>query len=1359
MSGANPYLEHYHALRAGVGRPEQTRQLPPGDQITLQLLDVVVTDTLAGSQCELEGAWGKRRMTRQVGIPEAGEIVVVLFGTTAEGHSVCVRVSGFKPYCWALLPDKFSALHRSKLEGYLKAKGYTYVYEQYYNFYGFQWDPATADRKRNKYVKITAPSLDLYNQLQWLPKRFSDFSLSMVEMERVPTYTKFYDTTQLFPFQWITVTASGATGWNPVSSCDIELKCAMGAWRDEPDMVKPAPYLFASADIECFSASGDFPQACLEDDAVIMVGTVFQRFGQADRTAVSFVLDKAFDARTDPVHRMVQGRDGPIHVLRYPDERRMLEGWRDVVCVFTDADFVLWYNGFRFDLPYVGYRVLKKNPTATSCPESRFFQFSKLLRTCTPLDKRTLTSSAMGDNEMITFKQEYGRITLDLFQIIKTREKLSAYSLDAVCRAFLKATGGTVDWDKGCLEVTGHDTRFSQLKPGDSIQLGEEFYAIGAIASDTRLTLAAVPHDLDNPVCGQRFVGQITKIDMTPAAMFQAYRDGDLTAVIDYCCRDCVAPLELLWKQMYWLNDFEMCKITMTPMQQLYSRGQGIKGLNQVIRFAHARNFLLNRPPPTAEGYKGATVVTPDKGFHTSPVATLDFMSLYPSIIISRWLCWTTLVTDPAQGCHEGVRYIDITNEQGVTFRWAQDVDAVCPMLLKNLLAARKATKKLMGAAEDPHMYDIYNAKQLAQKVSANSIYGLTGGSTTLLSCKAIAECTTAYGRQTLERTKALALEVDPSCQVIYGDSVPGYVPVWVRETVTLPLTMAHALEGTYDNPSLNSRIIQRARVLAIEDLASNFMCTGDKQIAVPDHELEVWTDDGWTAVSMVIRHKTSKALYCITTADGSSVTVTQDHSCLRADGTPVAPANIAVGEELLAWESPPPVDVVVGDNTHEGLYWLLGYWTRWGSWDGQQWTALASDPDTQRSICTIMEDYCDGYTECVLTDAAVTFMGPPGWWHHHHGVPDDYYLWNTLATHAFLAGYGQGCGSGTEARLSMTDQQRLLAMGGHFDYAPATVVAVTRLPAHRGFVYDLQTGSGHFCAGLGRLVVHNTDSIMVKFDLPGTPEGLAEAWRRGQQMADTITDRLGNGIILEMEKTYMPYLLIQKKSYAGIKVEGHPGAKPVRDVKGLDMVKRSTSKFIRRAQARVLDCLLSTADDMAALRLLGTMFMDVALLRVPVDDFVTSSSLKKEYTTVAVQNEVNQLRAARMPGSEYKPGERVPMVAVERRGKDSPLLVPSRYKVAQFMDDPEWVKRQGWRVNRMYYLDCLRTKAATILFSQEGRVNALHDACLGYLHSLTVRSITPYNLAQKIEECVDPNGKKRKADTQGVKALIRNLR
>lgn len=55
---------------------------------------------------------------------------------------------------------------------------------------------------------------------------------------------------------------------------------------------------------------------------------------------------------------------------------------------------------------------------------------------------------------------------------------------------------------------------------------------------------------------------------------------------------------------------------------------------------------LHSFPAGSDEQYEGATVIEPTKGYYDVPITTLDFASLYPSIMMAHNLCYTTLL-DP----------------------------------------------------------------------------------------------------------------------------------------------------------------------------------------------------------------------------------------------------------------------------------------------------------------------------------------------------------------------------------------------------------------------------------------------------------------------------------------------------------------------------------------------------------------------------------------------------------------------------------------------------------------------------------------------------------------------------------------
>ena len=49
-------------------------------------------------------------------------------------------------------------------------------------------------------------------------------------------------------------------------------------------------------------------------------------------------------------------------------------------------------------------------------------------------------------------------------------------------------------------------------------------------------------------------------------------------------------------------------------------------------------------PVTNDDEFVGATVIEPERGYYNKPIATLDFASLYPSIMQAHNLCYTTLL-------------------------------------------------------------------------------------------------------------------------------------------------------------------------------------------------------------------------------------------------------------------------------------------------------------------------------------------------------------------------------------------------------------------------------------------------------------------------------------------------------------------------------------------------------------------------------------------------------------------------------------------------------------------------------------------------------------------------------------------
>jgi DNA polymerase elongation subunit (family B) len=69
--------------------------------------------------------------------------------------------------------------------------------------------------------------------------------------------------------------------------------------------------------------------------------------------------------------------------------------------------------------------------------------------------------------------------------------------------------------------------------------------------------------------------------------------------------------------------------------------------LSQLLRKAKQKNLVIPNIKGQASGqdtFEGATVLEARAGFYEKPIATLDFASLYPSIMMAYNLCYCTLV-------------------------------------------------------------------------------------------------------------------------------------------------------------------------------------------------------------------------------------------------------------------------------------------------------------------------------------------------------------------------------------------------------------------------------------------------------------------------------------------------------------------------------------------------------------------------------------------------------------------------------------------------------------------------------------------------------------------------------------------
>ncbi|CAF1669038.1 unnamed protein product, partial [Adineta ricciae] len=222
-----------------------------------------------------------------------------------------------------------------------------------------------------------------------------------------------------------------------------------------------------------------------------------------------------------------------------------------------------------------------------------------------------------------------------------------------------------------------------------------------------------------------------------------------------YCLKDAYLPLRLLEKLMSLINYMEMARVTGVPMNYLLQRGQQIKVISQILRKCKEKNLLIPAMKVNDNGddFTGATVIEPIRGYYDTPITTLDFSSLYPSIMQAHNLCYSTLITDGR--IKQTLSEDDyITTPSGNCFVKSSVRRGLLPEILENLLSARKRAKQMMKEETDEFRKKVLDGRQNALKISANSVYGFTGAQVGKLPCLEISQSVTSIGREMIEKTK-----------------------------------------------------------------------------------------------------------------------------------------------------------------------------------------------------------------------------------------------------------------------------------------------------------------------------------------------------------------------------------------------------------------------------------------------------------------------------------------------------------------------------------------------------------------------------------------------------------------------------
>eukprot|EP00923_Selenidium_pygospionis_P055757 GHVN01097089.1.p1 GENE.GHVN01097089.1~~GHVN01097089.1.p1 ORF type:complete len:1529 (+),score=359.15 GHVN01097089.1:389-4588(+) len=156
--------------------------------------------------------------------------------------------------------------------------------------------------------------------------------------------------------------------------------------------------------------------------------------------------------------------------------------------------------------------------------------------------------------------------------------------------------------------------------------------------------------------------------------------------------------------------------------------------------------------------YSGGLVLEPISGLYDKLILYLDFNSLYPSIIQEYNLCFTTLERP------------DETESETFEATQVNDKPGVLPNILRSLVERRRQVKHILKSETDARKRAPLEVRQTALKLTANSMYGCLGFSSSRFYVKPLASYITRQGRRLLMSAKS-KVENEMRLDVVYGDT------------------------------------------------------------------------------------------------------------------------------------------------------------------------------------------------------------------------------------------------------------------------------------------------------------------------------------------------------------------------------------------------------------------------------------------------------------------------------------------------------------------------------------------------------------------------------------------------------------
>ena len=234
---------------------------------------------------------------------------------------------------------------------------------------------------------------------------------------------------------------------------------------------------------------------------------------------------------------------------------------------------------------------------------------------------------------------------------------------------------------------------------------------------------------------------------------------ADKGKVMEYCTKDAELALLILEKLARLDKSMELATVSKLALDDTFNSRTSALIDSILIRQADREGIgvPMTRLGRTVESIEGGYVHELKPGLYEW-VVTLDFKSMYPSIIIENNICFTTLSPKGTVVSPTGVRFLDKDVRVGLL-----------PRILQNLMKEREAAKKRMREEKDSEKKEYYRRLQDAIKILMNAFYGVLASSFYRFTNPAIGGSITAFARKNI--TGIIEQLKSEGVNVLYADT------------------------------------------------------------------------------------------------------------------------------------------------------------------------------------------------------------------------------------------------------------------------------------------------------------------------------------------------------------------------------------------------------------------------------------------------------------------------------------------------------------------------------------------------------------------------------------------------------------